>query len=293
MGELKLKNIAQPVRAYAFLPSDPYVAAASKPTPPEARSAPPAEGKGVLQRRLRPALAAGAVGALAIAGLAGIALQPKKPRPLELVRAEAGALPCSWLRVSDQSSVDGVQVFKLSGSSATPPARISAAVLEAARRQRVDVDQVIAADVAPLYPSQCAWIDKLKGFRYTGIPRFALRVKPMGAGMTQAALTLDAADLGAAGAVYGIDPSGTVERIVDKADLDRMGVPRNADGSYTLNLEIDHVGWNGVVFVESKTPVPQGVIERTVQTEAERKAFEAQARAGGWRFELAWFRVGG
>lgn len=289
MGELRLKNIAQTVRAYAFLPSDPYAAAADVAPAPEAAVEPASSPHPDRRRVLAAALA---VGVAIFAGMIALAMRPTKPQPLDLVRAEADAMPCSWLRVSDQSSVDGVEVFKLAGSSATPPAEISAAVLETARRRRVDVDQVIAADVAPLYPSQCAWIDKLKGFRYTGIPRFALSVKPMGKGMTQAALTLDAADLGAAGAVYGIEPSGAVVRIVDKADLEKMGMPKNPDGSYTLNLDIDHVGWNGVVFVESKTPVPEGVIERTAQTEAEHRAFETQAKAGGWRFELAWFRVG-
>lgn len=288
MGEMQLKNIAQPVRAYAFSSADPHANAAAKPMPLQPRT-----GARTAGSLLWYAVIAGSGGTVVAIGIAALALQPGRPRPLDLVRAETEAMPCSWLRVSDRSSVDGVQVFKLAGSSATPPGKIAEAVLATARRRGVDVDQVITTDVAPLYPSQCAWIDKLKGFRYTGVPRFGLEVKPGENGMTRAALTLHPDGLGAGGAVYGVEPSGAVVRIVDRAELEKLGLPRNREGSYTLNIDIDHVGWNGIVFMESKTPAPKGVIERTIQTEAERKAFEALARAGGWRFELAWFRVGG
>lgn len=290
MGELKLKNIARPVRAYAFQHSDPYATATSKPTPTAAGEA-ASDTMGRLRRRL-PLVAAIAGGALVLAGAAAILLQRPKPGALAVVRNEIEDMPCSWLRVSDQSEVDGVQVYKLSGSSISPPGEISGKLLQAARRSRVDVDHVITTDVAPLYPSQCAWIDKLKGFRYAGVARFGLDVKPTVKGVTRVALTLDSNGLGAAGAVYGIEPSGAVERIVDRSELVALGLPRNPDGSYTLDIDIDHLGWNGIVFMESKTPVPKGVIEQTIQSQADRQRFEALARAGGWRFELAWFKAG-
>jgi len=292
MGELKLKNIAQPVRAYAFQHSDPYATAASKPTPAAVKAAERAsDTPGQLRRRL-PLAVAIAGGALVLAGAAAILLQRPKPDALAVVRGEIEAMPCSWLRISDQSEVDGVRVYKLSGSSISPPGGISGKVLQAARRSRVDVDHVITTDVAPLYPSQCAWIDKLKGFRYTGVARFGLDVKPAAKGGTRVSLTLDSNGLGAAGAVYGIEPSGAVERIADRSELVALGLPRNPDGSYTLDIDIDHVGWNGIVFMESKTPVPKGVIERTIQSQADRQRFDSLARAGGWRFELAWFKAG-
>jgi serine/threonine-protein kinase len=218
--------------------------------------------------------------------------RPAPASPADVVRAELASMACSWLRITDRSSVDGVEVFKLSGASVVPPDKIARTILAAARRQDADVDQVIATDVAPLYASQCGWIDKLQGYRYAGVPRFRVATKPMGQGVTRADLTVGAAGLGAAGAVYGIDPSGAVERIVDRDQLEALKVPRTPEGDYVLSLDIDHVGWNGVVFMESATPVPKGVVEDPVQTDAERREFERLAQAGRWRFELAWFKVG-
>lgn len=302
MGEMKLKNIAMPVRAYSFQHSDPYVAAAIRPTPPEMREEPVAAAAAATaeptpaapSRRLRPTLMATAAALLLIAGLGVSALiltRPKPAAPADVVNAELAATPCSWLRISDRSSVDGVFVYKISGSSATPPGQIARAVTAAAKRQGVEIDRVLTTDVAPLYPSQCGWIDQLDGFRYTGVPRFRLQVTRVAKGVSRAALTFDPAGLGPAGAIYGIEPSGTVQRIVTREELEALRLPGNPDGTQTLEVDIDHVGWNGIVFMEAKAPAQEGVVERAAASDEDRAAFGAQARAGAWRFELAWFKV--
>lgn len=285
MGEQRLKNIDQPVRVYAFsLP--PPQADPPSPAPPQ----PP----GLLRRHWRKAAAAGVVVA-AVAGLGVGALRRPKPDPLTFVAAEVDRAPCAWLRISDHSSVDGLEVFKLSGASLESPEQISRVLTQAARQKGVDVDQVMTTDVAPLDQSQCVWLDRLKAYRYTGVPRFSLATTARGRGRTRLVLNFEANALGPFGAVYGIEPSGAVERIAGAVDLPRLRPPalsRHDDGSYTLNVDVDHRGWNGIVFMESKAAVPDGFVERAAEAAEDPGKFNALARAGGWRFELAWFQVG-
>jgi class 3 adenylate cyclase len=290
LGELQLKNIDKTVRAYSLGPEG---------APDEPPTAPPPSQPSERATRRGRGLALAAVGVagvvLAGAGAAALVMQKPKPKPAPdaYVAAQLAAMPCSWLRVSDHSSIDGVEVYKLSGSSSAEPAAIARTLMTEARARGVDVDKVITSDVAPLYARQCAWIDGLKGFRYMGIPRFNVGVKPMGRGVTRATVTFDAAELGPAGAIYGVEPSGRVERIIDRGELaGNPAVVANPDGSYTLSLDIDHVGWNGLVFLRSEAKPPDGVIERPIEAQADRQRFESLARSSGWRFELAWFRVG-
>jgi class 3 adenylate cyclase len=285
MGEQRLKNIDQPVRVYAFsLP------------PPKADPPPlPPQPLGVLRRHWRKAAAAGVL-AVAVTALGVGALQRPKPDPLTFVAAQVDRAPCAWLRVSDHSSVDGLEVFKLSGASLESPDQISRVLTQAARSRGIDVDQVMTTDVAPLDQSQCVWLDRLKAYRYTGVPRFSLATTAEGRSRTRLELNFKANALGPFGAVYGVEPSGAVERIAGAQDLARLRPPaltRGEDGSYTLNVDVDHRGWNGIVFMESKAVVPDGVVERAAQAAEDPARFTALARAGGWRFELAWFQVGG
>uniref|UniRef100_UPI0025E4A672 hypothetical protein n=1 Tax=Phenylobacterium sp. TaxID=1871053 RepID=UPI0025E4A672 len=241
-------------------------------------------------------IAAGCVAAVIALTAVGVSLVKKAPAPdpLAFVTAQIGQTPCSWLRVSDHSSVDGIEAYRLSGASSVQPAVISRNILRDAKARKVDVDQVIATDVAPLDPQRCGWIETLKPFRYAGIPRFELRLETMKRGVTRAELTFNAAELGPAGALYGVEPSGAVQRIVGRTELAKLGPPaviHHDDGSYTLNVDTDRSGWNGIVFMESKTAAPQGLVELPLQSVAERQRFTNLARAGGWRFELAWFKV--
>jgi class 3 adenylate cyclase len=285
MGEQRLKNIDQPVRVYSFSLPPPKAE-----PPPEPAPQPP----GVLRRHWRKAAVAGVL-LVAAAALGVGALKTPKPDPLTFVAGEADRAPCAWLRVSDHSSVDGLEVFKLSGASLESPDQISRVLTQAAHKKGIDVDQVMTTDVAPLDQSQCVWLDRLKAYRYTGVPRFSLATAARGRGHTRLVLNFKANALGPFGAVYGIEPSGAVERIAGAADLARLKPPalvRHEDGSYTLNVDIDHRGWNGIVFMESRAAVPDGFVERAAQAAEDPAKFNALAHAGGWRFELAWFQVG-
>ena len=310
LGEQTLKNIALPIRAYCHVPPPPEpkprvrarpktAAPPPEPVPAEAPAPPPnpaAELAAHLKRRWP--LAAGLAATLGALAAFGVGLlnkpAPAPPNPLAFVTHQIDQRPCSWLRVSDHSSVDGVEAYKLSGAASGQASAIVQSVLAAAKAQKVDVDQIITTDVAPLAPGQCAWIDNLRPLRYAGIPRFELRLDRMRRGITRAELIFNAEELGPAGALYGIEPSGAVQRIVGRADLAQLGPPaviRRADGAYIVNIDIDRPGWNGIVFMDSKIPAPEGFLERTPQTAAERQRFADLAKAGGWRFELTWFEI--
>lgn len=302
LGDLNLKNIAQPVRAYGYV----VPGAEEEARPAIARGEPPTPAKGEpggeahVPVRI---IAAGGVVALVAAIIAVVLMRqpqapasaaPPQPDASGYVSAQAAKMPCSWLRVSDRSSVDGYVAVKLSGAALSAPADISRTLIQSAKAAGVGVDEVNTSAVAPLYRSQCAWIDKLRGLRYGGVPRYTLTPTRKARGVTRVALTLEPRALGAAGAVYGVEPSGKVERIVDAGELAALGPPavvRRTDGGVTLNIDIDHVGWNGFVFLESKTPPPEGLVEETDPSPADLQRFEDLARAGAWRFELAWFKV--
>lgn len=305
LGELNLKNIAQPVRAWAIsppgqadqgkpAPATRHPAAAQRPPPSDKLAAPEASAGAAARPGWRlVAVLAGVGVVISAAAIAYVSRPRPRPSAPAYVAAEIDAMPCSWLRISDQSSEDGVTIVKVSGASATPPGQIAAALMAGAKARGAKLDRVMTREVAPLQRSQCAWIDRLKGHRYNGVPRYTLELSPRTNGVTQARLTLDPRRFGPGGALYGVEPSGRIERIVDARDLATApGVTRNADGTSTLNLMIDHVGWNGLVLLESAQPAPDGVIEASAAGEAERQRFASLAEAGGWRFELAWFNVG-
>ena len=68
-----------------------------------------------------------------------------------------------------------------------------------------------------------------------------------------------------------------------------LGSQEESSGSG--RLKPDRTGWNGVIFLQSDTAVPRRTVEAPMTTPAERERFAAEAKAGGWKFELAWFWV--
>jgi len=284
MGDQHLKNIEQPVRAFHFtLPA------------PKAEGPPPSgRVPEVLRRHWGKAAAAGVL-ALAVAAAGAAALRrPRADADAVMAKAVAAA-PCAWLRIDGRSGAGGATVFRLSGAALQPPDQLAHALVDTAHRAGAEVGQVNASDVAPLQPAQCAWLDSLKAYRYAGAPRFGLATAAKGRGMTRLALTLDPKALGPSGAVYGVEPTGAVERIAGAADLDRLRPPavlRREDGSHVMNLDIDQPGWNGVLLLDAQAPAPKGLLEAAARAPPDSARFAALARAGAWRFDLAWFRAG-
>ena len=306
LGEQKLKNISRPIRVYAYRgpakrpaaepetqpPTAPAVAAPEPDAPPAVPTAPrrPGGRRAVL-------IVGGGVAALAAVAIAAFTLRAPKappPDPYAFVQTRIAAAPCAWLRVSDHSSDEGVETYKLSGAANTERQLFVQGLVADAKAAKVDIDRVVMSDVAPLIADRCAWVDTLKRFRYAGVPRFDLRLVRMGRRITRAQLTFDPQSLGASGALYGIEPSGRVERIVGRGDLASLAPPAlvvSADGRHTLNIDIDRAGWNGFVFLGASKPPPGALVENPLRSEADRKRFADLAKAGGWRFEMAWFEV--
>jgi class 3 adenylate cyclase len=283
LGEQKLKNIAQPVRVFSYTPPPADVVNAAAP-----------ERVALRGRRLWIATACVAIATLGGTLGATLLMRPR-PQPFDFISGQLDQTPCAWLRVANHSSVGGLEVFTLSGAARDAPETISKTLLEAARNRGVDVDEVMTGDIAPLDANRCPLIDRLKAFRYRGPSRFMLTARPRPRGVTRAEIVLDPRELGPYGAVYGIEPSGLVDRIVGRVDLDKLGPPavvRRADGAYDLNIDIDHVGWNGILFLESQAPIPNGAVEQADRPGADATRFNALAKSGAWHFELAWFRVG-
>jgi hypothetical protein len=209
------------------------------------------------------------------------------PRPIEFVSTEVGKMSCSWLKVTEQN---GTGVYTVSGASGAAPAAISAQLQRGAETQNLKALKVNAGAVAPVDPQRCAWIDTLRPFRSANPPRFDLKVGKRTRGQTRTELTFNPEELGPFGALYGLEPSGEVQRVLGRADVRKFAVP-NKDGTYTLHFDTDRTGWNGVIFLQSDTAVPRKAVEQPMTTPQQRETFASRAKAGGWRFELAWFWV--
>ena len=284
LGEHHLKNIAKPVRVYKLAGSDERLLSR--------------RSTSVILRRWRLITAATALAILA--GVGAVSYERMSRQTAPYVESQLQKMPCSWLRVADHSNVDGREIVSLSGASSTPPADLSQTLLQSAVLNGVRLDRVETSQVAPLLQSQCTLLDRLRPYRYQGVSRFALTLpRQDGGGMGRADLLIDPNELGPSGAVYAIEPTGNTSLFLKRSDLEGLSrsnpnaVRREADGAYLIQIDFDHTGWNGFLLLEAQTPPPNGLIETASLSAADIRRLDELARAGGWRFELAWFYAQG
>jgi class 3 adenylate cyclase len=287
LGDQQLKNIATPVRAYSVNPTG------------EVAVRTVAAGR--RGRRLPYLLVAlAAVAAVVAAGLFLIPGWRSGPTPEQHVQAAIDRLPCSWLRIAERSDVDGAAAFTLAGASIMPPDVVTNSIYRSAIHDHVKVDRVVARDVAPLLAAQCPWIEKIKHFRYGGVPRMTTGIRTMLAGkdslytpgtkIGEVIVRLNLRSFRPEVALFGIKPDGQVDFIAGKRKME-LGRQVDAQGRATVPLEFDHSGWSGIVAMESDTPIPEALVKKGVDDAAELPAFDNLARQGHWRFELVWFHT--
>jgi len=159
MGELKLKNIAQPVRVLAYQPPArvrPAPAPAAAKPEPEPSLEPEAPTARAPDPHMRWRVATAVSAVVIVLGVIGVkqlwqARPPKarSPAASEFVSTEVGKMACSWLRVTEQA---GTGVYTLSGASGAAPAAISAQLQRGAETQNLKALKVNAgaAPDAPL-----------------------------------------------------------------------------------------------------------------------------------------------
>lgn len=274
-GEVRLKNIAQPVHVYSL-------------SAEAVRTGRLGMSKRARRNTIRAAIAAG----VAIVAIAGglLVWQRHNTNPDAFIAAEIDRVPCSWLRVAEHSTLDGEQVFALAGASRSTPDALSRQIIDDAAAKGVKIQRVETSGVAPLVPQQCGWIEKIKAYRYQGIPRLSVAGgwQRTDAG-TSASLAVEVKRLKPHFQIYGISPDGSAGQLGDEIAVNAGAA--TADGNRTVPLNADHSGWSGLVLVESDKPIAPGTVESVLSQTVGGDQFDEIAKRDDQRFELLWVNV--
>jgi eukaryotic-like serine/threonine-protein kinase len=257
----------------------------------------------------KPVLIGGAIGLVAIIGL-GIAAftgsDAPKIDPVERARTTlAATLPkveCSWLSVG---GIEGGQQVAISMRGvAGSPDQARGQIYQALTAAGVPNPTLNFDDVAFIRPEGCSALSALGQIRRPGgggisVPqpefervsnlensnfdkasRALVTVKPQGAQN----FTL-----------LGIEPAdGKVTQIIpDRQTFESLPVVEQVQpGEYQLTLDMDHIGWTGLILITGDGPFDEALLatDDAKRTLAWRSNFLATASERDWKSEMIWFR---
>ena len=227
-------------------------------------------------------------GAILIATVGWLAatLESRGREPVPFVSAKVDSVPCSWPRIVEHRASTELTC---SGSAGRldPGSAISGTIMNSAVKNGVAIEQTGRGAMSRPVPIAGEGVDRLRLYRYEGVPRFSLaRELTPGPqpGVVVAHLTVPANALGPYGAIT-MEPEGRLIRLIDRPQFDTTpGTTTKArDGSYVIDVSINHRGWNGFVFLESSKPVPAHLIETSMQSASDIRRFKAMAEDGGYK----------
>ena len=273
LGEQKLKNIAEPVRAFQVTKESPgllYLITHNS-----------------LYRRV-----AFWSTAVFLAGAVFLGYLLWYPRgvsdPEEFLTARLGELQCSWLRISEFSESDAGAELAIVGASVTPGTSVERALREYAEANGIAVSRLSVSGIAPMESSQCALIEALRRYQHTGIRRLEADETTVGTDTdVRFTLVFDPDELHEYAHIYSIDPDGSMilaenrEQLVERAE-------RLDDGRYAVDYLSDHVGWGGIMLMESDALIDNDLVLSLADSLEQVPAFEESAQRDNWRFELLW-----
>ncbi|WP_298017911.1 adenylate/guanylate cyclase domain-containing protein [uncultured Parasphingopyxis sp.] len=279
LGDQKLKNIAGSVRAYQVQQGD-------------------APGLMYMLRHRRVYRRAAVIGLL-ILGAIGIVIaywimNPGGVRDREAFLAEQlTEVNCSWLTISEFSDgEEGVQL-SVSGASVAPGGSVRNTLLREAEQAGVPVERINVRGIVPMAPSQCQLMEGLQRYRYTGITRLEASETTIGGDEgVRFRLVFDPEELAQYTHIYSIDPSGEMIMAEDRASMVDRAYERD-DGRLEVDYMSDHVGWGGIILMESDAPIDDDIVLSLVGSERQVPAFDEAAERDNWRFELVWLNSEG
>jgi eukaryotic-like serine/threonine-protein kinase len=221
------------------------------------------------------------------------------------------SVPCTWLEISGiQSGNDGLRIAMrgVAGETRAAEQEIGQALSRASvRNTRLDF-----GDVAPILPAGCAALDTYRQVRATSAthvsvaqPRFEMMMQPAGmpyagAQAANAVISFNLAGLDSDFAILGIEPSGQISRLVpDRAtfetardqSVDGRPVTDDGNGRYRLNVDLDHIGWSGIILITGGAPFDADLVAPPVGSRGPswQRDFLAAAAERNWRVEMVWF----
>lgn len=297
----------------------PEPAKASAAAAPAARSAGPS-----LPGRL-PLIAGGAVLALVLVG-GGLALTLNGSHPHPATASPAGpgagaavrqavtaALPtigCSWIDLDSVSDGAGGVSVKLKGV-AGDVVKAQAALMQAVQSTGAHLQNLDLGDVAPLKdPAVCSRLDVFNSVRAdpsagrrlsTAQTSYELRPSPTDpTPKAHPVVTLALGDPKLGFAVAGLDSTGRLDPVVDRAQIETFAktypdaVSRVGDDAYRLGGAVsDAQDWFGTLLLTGQGAFdPKLLTLKPGEGGADwARRFKAAAAQGGWKAEMVWYKV--
>ena len=239
-------------------------------------------------------------------------------RPGDPINAARGAInsvlpsvSCTWLDIADIRPEGDRLAIALRGVAGDPEAA-QRELNQALTQAGVANGQLNFGDVAPITPAGCAALDTYRQMRATRdlhlvatAPRFEMVMQPPGAiyANQEAATAVVNLNLGNPNlqfAILGIEPSGVITRLIaNRTDFETRlaqsvnGRPIASQGNdrYTLNIDLNHDGWSGVILITGREPFDADVVAPPMGSRgpAWRDRFVAAATERGWQVEMVWF----
>jgi serine/threonine-protein kinase len=218
---------------------------------------------------------------------------------------------CTWLDIGSlETRSDGLRIAMrgVAGDAEAAQSELSQALTRAGvANARLDF-----GDVAPIRLPGCAALDTYRQMRATATthvsvpqPRFERMMQPAGMpyGGEQAAnavINFNLAEAGPDFTILGIEPSGQIATLIaDRAtfetarDRSRDGRPITDEGNgrYRLNIDVDHVGWSGIILISGQGPFERDLVAPQMGSRGPdwQRRFVTAATQRNWRVEMVWF----
>lgn len=221
------------------------------------------------------------------------------------VQTALPAIPCSWMTVETKRDGDGYSVAGTGVAGA--PLDAENGILQAAQKLGVEPGTDFAG-IAQIDQSYCPILDELNKFR-AGPPIRMTRKQPEYELDTLAADSYYPGEVGTKVitevsfdgisdeyALYSIEKSNvispiTLTRAQFKQAVDGKQIEQLAGAeSYRLNLDTNaKPGWSGIVLITGKGGFSDDALSDLVSP-AGKAAFEARAKANGWKVQIVWYK---
>jgi serine/threonine-protein kinase len=242
------------------------------------------------------------------------AATPGDPVQAATVAVDA-ALPsvsCTWLNIAGIRPKNGRLQVALTGVAGDP----SAAQNEIGRTlasQNIANADLDFAQVSPITPAGCAALD---AYRQIGSPnpdrltvpqrQFEMRLQPAGKAYAgkraaNAVIGINVADPTLDFALVGLEPSGKIDMLIpsraafaEQVRQSQGGVPISDLGRdrYRLQLDLDHLGWSGLLLMTGKGPFDAEVVAPPLGARGAdwRDKLVQRAAEGNWQATMVWFK---
>jgi serine/threonine-protein kinase len=195
---------------------------------------------------------------------------------------------------------------------AASPQAAETAVSQAARGAGVNVPDIDSVEVQPVDAPACGPLDAFRAFRAdtsvnggrlsTSQATYTLEKQADGKVSQKAVITMAVGDPGLDFALYGLEPSGAVDRLIDSRSAfqsleqdpkARANIADLGGDSYRLSIITDHVGLSGLLLLTGKGPFDPALIAAPAATRGPDWGHKIQsaAQAGGWKAEMVWYRT--